>query len=464
MYDSPVIQGSLTEKPWYLFHKEDIDSLLKRIEAAGVHLETICDVFQGVVPGCLSVDKEVLSVLSEKTIQEYGIKEGMGVFVLSKSEVEELNPREKERVILKPYYKNSNVHRYGVDGRNESYLIYTNKSTSIASYPTIMKHLEIFKPRLMLKRETQNGRLPWYSLHWPREEYIFEGKKIICPYRSVRNTFAYSESAFYGSTDMYFIKEKREEKLEGAALDLKYILGILNSNVMHLWTMYKTKPKGEIRELFPTALSEFPIKPIDFEDKQEVTIYNDIIKLVDEIIDRKNKLGKYDELFNPRLSERSEYDKVPECVDDDFIRLLKDEDLRTLETSEALSYEAPSASFELRRVKGIESTAPKDSAFQYQLVIEGRSGEIVGIEGEGWILELLERELGEMRGATRDELADLTIPASRDAFKRVVKESKKQIEALWKEIRELQERIDSSVCGLYGLSLRKVNGVLVEHS
>ena len=50
VYYSPVVQADLTERPWYIFHKSDDESLLNKIRAAGVNLDTLADVHQGVVP------------------------------------------------------------------------------------------------------------------------------------------------------------------------------------------------------------------------------------------------------------------------------------------------------------------------------------------------------------------------------------------------------------------------------
>lgn len=458
VYYSPVVQADLTDRPWYIFHKRDDESLLKKIRSAGANLDTLADVHQGVIPGCLSVDKTVLEALPQKTIEEYGIKKGMGVFVLNADELKVLCLPKPEQKIIRPYYKNSNIHRYVVDRHDESYLIYAREFESknvklrIKDYPTVLRHLEIFRPRLELKRETVENRLPWWSLHWPREESIFEGKKIVCPYRSKVNTFAYDDGAFYGSTDMYFITEKRDSKLDGQPHhDLRYILGLLNSNVIRFWTQHKTKPKGEIRELFYTPLREFPIRAINFVDKKEVKRYEDIISWVGEIIDLKNRALRYDTLFHPRLTELMEDEELPGIEEEMITQLMPPSKIKSLQTCQAVSYDGPSQGFQLRRVKAIESTALKKSRFKYQLVLEGKDGQIVPVEGDRGILLFLKRVLANMQGSSWTEIEHLRLPASAEALKQSLEKYERETSTLWNRIKELQSKIDNQVCELYGI-------------
>ncbi len=466
VYASAITQSELAESPWYLFHKKDDESLLKDIEKSGVRLDSLADVHQGVVPGALSVDQTVLDALSQQTIAEHGIVPGMGVFVLTKRELEALSIPKEELSIIRPYYKNSNVHRYVVDRDGEGYLIYTNKQTKIKNFPTVLRHLEIFKPRLEMKRETKEGKLPWWSLHWPREEYIFEGKKIVCPYRAKVNTFAYDDGSFYGSTDLYFITERKDnvKLLDSSHVDLRYILGILNSNVIRLWTQYKTKPKGEIRELFHTALQGFPIRPIRFEKKGEAERHDKIVKYVQEVIDLKLGLSKHNSLSRPRLFEVAEDGTLPEFDEESVLQLLPTEEIRTIRTSEEFSIGPVPPNFQLRKVRDIESSALMNSQFKHQIVLESKDGQLLIIEGEKELLRLLSRLLDRMTGKSWDEIENLRIPVSVVAMKRMIGVSRAEILVTWEKIRKLQSLIDDEVDGLYGLSREIVDQAVSKFS
>jgi type I restriction-modification system DNA methylase subunit len=455
VYYSAVVQGELTEDPWYLFHKKDVESLLKKIEKAGVPLEAICDVSQGVVPGCLSVDKSVMEALPQRVIDDNNIELGMGVLVLSAEEVRLLGLNKEERSLIRPFYKNSDIHRYFVDREEEKYLIYTTKDTKINKFPNILSHLEIFKPRLEMKRETQEGRLPWWSLHWPREEYIFEGKKIVCPYRSLLNTFAYSDDPLYGSTDMYFITKKRNEKLDGNDLDLLYVLGVLNSVVIRLWTLYRTKPKGNIRELFYKPLLSFPIRTIDTSKPREVAIYERIIKRTKRMIQLKEALSKYDRIIS--ATNRLEEGRLPPTDNLDFLEYLDPKDITTVGKSQSISYPRMSKEFKLKRALRIESTALKKSRFEYQLAVESAKGEVMVVEGEIGALKLLRQIIVRSSGCTWSDFEKEKLPVTVEKLSQGAKTARNEIEEAWAEAKSIQSDIDREVCELYGLSKDEVS-------
>lgn len=322
MYEAPVQQKDLGKGPWHLFHSADVEALLRRMEAAGMPLEEVCDVFQGLVPGCLAVDKAVLEALPQKTIDQHGIRPGMGVFVLSKEEVDALGLAKNEFKLVRPYFKNSDVHRYVCESKPQKFVIYTNKDTDIENFPGIHAHLEVFKPRLEKKREAQEGKIPWWSLHWPREERIFDGEKIVCPYRSPSNVFGYSTAPFYGSTDLYFITKKTnappsgKKKMQQASIapakdSLLYVLGILNSKVMTLWTLRKTSAKGRMRELFFKDLKSFPIKPLNMDNPEEKKVHDDVVEKVSALLDLKTEMLGLGNVTFPPLTNLYEEDAPP---------------------------------------------------------------------------------------------------------------------------------------------------------
>ena len=120
--------------------------------------------------------------------------------------------------------------------------------------------LENFKEILKQKRETDRGRLPWYSLHWARKKEIFEGEKIICPQRATTVSFSYNNIPWYASADVYFITQKKSQN--DNMVELKYVLALLNSKLYYHWFYHRGKRKGEMLELYQKPLSEVPIKII----------------------------------------------------------------------------------------------------------------------------------------------------------------------------------------------------------
>ena len=251
---------------------EPIQIILDKIKAQGIYLGIICNVNQGIVTGA---DK-----VSKKHINEYDIKAsvGEGIFVLSDDEVKRLNLTPKEREILKPWFKNSDIGQYFSKDISNEYLLDLNYTSrpDINNYPNIKAHLLKFKS--MLKVRPTPGTLMsafskdmWWVLTTSRKQ-DFNGPKIVAPQRSPRNTFGYNEIPWYAASDVFFITEKDK------SISLKYVLALLNSKLYYIWLYYRGKRKGEILELIAKPLSEIPIKKIAKEDQQP------FIDLVDKIL------------------------------------------------------------------------------------------------------------------------------------------------------------------------------------
>lgn len=251
--------------------KDSIIDILNRIKVENKSLIELTNIKQGLVSGA---DK-----FTDSHKKKYNLKfeKGTGIFVLNRKEQEEVN--ESDRILLKPFYKNSDIKKYFSSENTNYKIIYITKEININNYPSIEEKLIKFKKILEAKRETKLGRLPWYSLHWSREQEIFEGEKIICPQRSYQNSFAYNNIPWFSSADVYFITKKNED------INLKYLLAILNSKLCYIWLYKKGKRKGDMLELYATPLEQIPIKIISNDEQEKY------IQIVDRIIELK-KLDK----------------------------------------------------------------------------------------------------------------------------------------------------------------------------
>ena len=261
---------------------DPIQVILRKIQMQGVNLESICNVNQGIVTGA---DK-----VSRKHIEKYGIKAeiGDGIFVLSDKEISNLKLNKEDRKILKPWFKNSDIFRWGTSLSTTERLIYADKRLHNLENNNLKDYLLKFKK--ILDDSTVNS--PY--LHRPRD-INFDSKKIVAPQRSPRNTFGYNEIPWYASADVYFITEK------DSSVSLKYILTLLNSKLYYIWLYYRGKRKGEMLELYQKPLSEIPIKKIPESEQKP------FIDLVDQIL----AITKDDDyLKNPAKQARvREYEK-----------------------------------------------------------------------------------------------------------------------------------------------------------
>ncbi|MBN1150780.1 Eco57I restriction-modification methylase domain-containing protein [candidate division WOR-3 bacterium] len=222
-----------------------------KIEIDSVRLDLICNINQGIVTGADKVTK--------KHIDRFGIKakKGEGIYVLSDAEVSGLNLDEKERGILKPWFKNSSIFRWYTEQLSREKVIYADKKSDNLNCDKIKNHLEKYKKIL----DNSSSNSPY--LHRPRG-LDFEGEKIVVPQRSPKNTFGYNKIPWYASADVYFITEKDR------AFPLKYILAILNSKLYYVWLYSKGKRKGCNLELYQKPLSEIPVKKVSKRDMLRV--------------------------------------------------------------------------------------------------------------------------------------------------------------------------------------------------
>jgi len=96
----------------------------------------------------------------------------------------------------------------------------------------------------------------------------------------------YTKQEYYNAQIAFNLVLKKKIKVY-----LKYILGILNSNLMNYY--HKNKYLDQSKELFQKILienaKEFPIHHIDFSNKGEKSLHDRLVKLVDEML----KLNKY---------------------------------------------------------------------------------------------------------------------------------------------------------------------------
>lgn len=163
---------------------------------------------------------------------------------------------------LRPWIKNSEIVKYLITAEPKSQILWLGRGYP---KPTTeeLRHLKIYKEILENRREFVNGRRPWFELHWAREESIFVNSKLVVSYRTYDNKFAFHKGELFGGADLTFLTEMQESKV-----DLKFVLGLLNSDLIYFWFYFKGKRKGEMLELKQVPVSEVPIaRDINLEDQ-----------------------------------------------------------------------------------------------------------------------------------------------------------------------------------------------------
>jgi adenine-specific DNA-methyltransferase len=288
---TPIITKSkLLDKP-LTFNTDEYSELLNKIKAKqnfflyekpNKKLNLQSELGQGIVAPQDFVNKDT----AEKLKGDISI--GDGIFVLSNGEfvAKKFLPIEKE--IIKPYFTTDQLQKYFGNSKNTNWIIYTKsdinkpdkktKKAPIENFPNIKKHLDKFKSVI-------TSDFGPYGLHRAREQYFFEGEKIIvrrkCPKEPI---FTYTNFDCYVSQTFFIIKSNR--------INLKYLTGLLNSKLIAFWLRKKGKMQGNNYQLDKEPLLEIPIFKPDYNEAIEIA------KLVDKIISFKQQGEDTTELEN----------------------------------------------------------------------------------------------------------------------------------------------------------------------
>lgn len=279
---SPVVtKASLIDKP-LTFNTDENSGLLAKIKAkqnfflrekADKKLKLQSELGQGIVAPQDFVNKASAEKLKGN------ISNGDGIFVLSNAEFEAKKFLAKEKEIIKPYFTTDQLQKYFGSSENTHWIIYTKsdinkpdkrtKKVPLDNYPKIKQHLDTFKSVI-------TSDFGPYGLHRAREQYFFEGEKIMvtrkCPKEPI---FTYTDFDCFVSQTFFVIQSNR--------IDLKYLTGLLNSKLVAFWLRKKGKMQGNAYQLDKEPLLEIPIyKPADKDA-------NEIAKLVDKIISLKQQ-------------------------------------------------------------------------------------------------------------------------------------------------------------------------------
>ncbi len=246
--------------------EEPVQRVLSKMQGASENLGQLLSVNQGIVT---AADK-----ISPKHLKKYALNAavGDGIFVLSNEEVSQLKLADADVSILRPWFKNSDVHRWVTSTATDERLIFADKRlNNLIEAKALMRHLQRF--RVILDDCSSNS--PY--MHRPRS-IDFDGPKLVVPQRAMSNVFAFTSKPWYASADVYFITDPKANVGR-----LKSILALLNSRLYFLWFYHKGKRKGEMLELYQTPLSE---TPIPYMDK---TMQVSLAALVDHILEAKRK-------------------------------------------------------------------------------------------------------------------------------------------------------------------------------
>jgi type II restriction/modification system DNA methylase subunit YeeA len=186
----------------------------------------------------------------------------------------------KSAEIIKPLLRGRNLDRYVCDITNE-YLInsHNNPPIDINDYHAIKEHLDFYFEKLSARYD--KGKTP-YNLRNCKYLNCFDNPKIIYPEFSSSPQFLYDDNKSYLLDTSWFI-DKGD----------KYLLACLNSKLIwhYLGSISSSLGNGSLR-MKKIFVEQIPIQKIDEVEQQP------FIKLVDEILESKQKIKDYKILFD----------------------------------------------------------------------------------------------------------------------------------------------------------------------
>lgn len=232
----------LSSKGWILRDEKEREIVNKIKERSFTHLSNVCNSYQGVITGC---DK---------------------AFVVSNDIIERENI---ERDLIKPWIKSSYIEKNEVL-RRDNYIIYSNLIHDPQEYPNAIAYIGAHKEKLLKRRECEKGVRKWYELQWGRSQDIFDGGKIILPFKASSNRFVFDKGSYF-SADVYALVLK-----EDVPYTYEFLLYLLNSKIYEFYFKTFAKKLGEdAYEYYPNNLMKLCI-PImmGFEGTDENYLYD----------------------------------------------------------------------------------------------------------------------------------------------------------------------------------------------
>lgn len=223
-------------------------------------------------------------------LNDKSIRKGEGVFVISLDELEKMKLEEKEKEYIKPYYTTNQLQRYYWDSSNSSYIIYADEyfRNHIKEYPNLKSHLDKY-------RSIMTSAFKPYGLHRAREQRFFEGEKILSTRKTIRGSFSLTTGACYVSRAFLIIQPKD--------IGLKYLLGLLNSTLMHFCLYEAGKKQGEQLQVDKEPLLKLPLYITS--DKAELDKINSLVEQLMDATRKKHtvKTDKDKDYYYRRCSE-----------------------------------------------------------------------------------------------------------------------------------------------------------------
>jgi len=203
-------------------------------------------------------------------------------FIIKQDTYNELiNKDNRNKEIIKPLLKGKDIKKYFYKFDN-LYLIFTRRNLKIEDYPVIEKYLSQFKEQLTPRNEhiqtgRKHGDYKWYDIQDNTAYFpYFDHDKLIWALTADKWGFTLDAQKHFLSSGGFLLVSK--------SISLKYILAILNSNLMKFYfSQIGVMTAGGAYTLKKATIERFPL--IELTEKEQ----EPFIELVNKILDNKLK-------------------------------------------------------------------------------------------------------------------------------------------------------------------------------
>ena len=179
-----------------------------------------------------------------------------------------------EEAILKNVLVGAEIDCYKISNTN-NVIIYSTKEAQTPQYEHIFEYLKPYKEKLSAKRETKKGTLPWWCLHWPRYNMLFDEPKIIMRQTSDSIRCVYDEKGFYVLNSILVFKKNTSE------YTYKYLSTVLNSTLTDYLYKKLTQEEGRtFAEVKPANVRKLYIPKATQEEQNILSILYDYMAVL----------------------------------------------------------------------------------------------------------------------------------------------------------------------------------------
>jgi len=200
-----------------------------------------------------------------------------------------------EAGIIKPFLRGKDIRRYQkvetkavlvcpYEITRENFRLYTPEEMS-KLFPLTLKYLDSNRDKLVSREGGKFKGTKWYAFGYPKSMTLFQKEKLIVPdYNNV--------ASFTLDTKSHFYKTGYGLILKNPDIDIKYLLGLLNSRLLfeYLSTISTSLRGGYIR-FWTQFIEKLPIKIINSKNPAEKRLYESIISLVNIILELNTHLS-----------------------------------------------------------------------------------------------------------------------------------------------------------------------------